>query len=296
MEGELFTYSFIIPHHNSPRLLDRCLNSIPMREDLEIIVVDDNSSEELKPAIKRPDVKLVSIGPEETEGAGKARNVGLKEAQGKWILFADCDDFYKEGFLSVLDEYKDTDLDVLYFNAEIRKSDTLALVSYSLTLTKYIERYQKDKTALTDIRYFHAPWDKMVKHELITRYDIQFEAILNGNDIFYSFLVGYFAKKAEVINQVLYVYTLSSQSITHKKKSEAAELCVLQNRYKIQEFYKYNNKKASTFLFSYWKDVLWKKGIGPFVHLMFLYLKHRDEIKRLRYFYVQEIERRKSLI
>ena len=295
--GGIYTYSFVIPHHNSPQLLERCLHSIPMRDDLEIIVVDDNSSEEYKPVIARPDVKLITIGPDETEGAGKARNVGLKEAQGKWILFADCDDFYKDGFLNVLDKYKDTDLDVLYFNAEIRHSDTLKLASYSLRLNKYIAKYQKDKTALTDIRYCHAPWNKMVKHELITKFDIQFEAILNGNDIFYSFLVGYFAKKIEVNDQVLYVYTLNTQSITHTRKTEAAKLCVLQNRYKIKEFYKYiDHKKATLFILSYWKDVLRKKGICPFVDMMFIYLKHRDEIKRLRFFYVQEIERRKSLI
>lgn len=38
-----FNYSFIIPHHNSPDLLNRYLKSIPQREDIEIIVVDDNS-------------------------------------------------------------------------------------------------------------------------------------------------------------------------------------------------------------------------------------------------------------
>ena len=38
-------YSIIIPHKNTPDLLKRCINSIPVRKDLEIIIVDDNSSE-----------------------------------------------------------------------------------------------------------------------------------------------------------------------------------------------------------------------------------------------------------
>ena len=37
-------YSIIIPHKNIPALLQRCLDSIPSREDIQIIVVDDNSS------------------------------------------------------------------------------------------------------------------------------------------------------------------------------------------------------------------------------------------------------------
>ena len=35
-------YSIIIPHKNSAILLKRCLDSIPQRNDIEIIVVDDN--------------------------------------------------------------------------------------------------------------------------------------------------------------------------------------------------------------------------------------------------------------
>ena len=35
-------YSIIIPHHNTPDLLQRLLHSIPQRDDLEVIIVDDN--------------------------------------------------------------------------------------------------------------------------------------------------------------------------------------------------------------------------------------------------------------
>jgi cellulose synthase/poly-beta-1,6-N-acetylglucosamine synthase-like glycosyltransferase len=39
----MINYSIIIPHKNIPQLLQRCLDSIPRREDVQIIVVDDNS-------------------------------------------------------------------------------------------------------------------------------------------------------------------------------------------------------------------------------------------------------------
>lgn len=41
----MINYSIIIPHKNISSLLRRCLDSIPERDDLEIIVVDDNSNE-----------------------------------------------------------------------------------------------------------------------------------------------------------------------------------------------------------------------------------------------------------
>ena len=39
----MFTYSIIVPHKNCVPLLQRCLNSIPQRDDIQIIVVDDVS-------------------------------------------------------------------------------------------------------------------------------------------------------------------------------------------------------------------------------------------------------------
>jgi glycosyltransferase involved in cell wall biosynthesis len=55
----MINYSFIIPHHNSPKLLERCLNSIPQRDDIEIIVVDDNSDKEKKAYSDRRDVRII---------------------------------------------------------------------------------------------------------------------------------------------------------------------------------------------------------------------------------------------
>lgn len=57
-------YSIIIPHYNIPDLLQRLLDSIPQREDIEIIVVDDNSSSDVVdfnhfPGSDRNDVRII---------------------------------------------------------------------------------------------------------------------------------------------------------------------------------------------------------------------------------------------
>ena len=46
-----FTYSIVIPHYNAPTLLARMLSSIPERDDIQIIVVDDGSTNETKKKI-----------------------------------------------------------------------------------------------------------------------------------------------------------------------------------------------------------------------------------------------------
>ena len=50
---DTIVYSFIIPHKNSLQLLKRCLSSIPIRADIEVIVIDDNSTLENRPQKER---------------------------------------------------------------------------------------------------------------------------------------------------------------------------------------------------------------------------------------------------
>src|SRR5690606_20391341 len=106
-----------IPHKNIPHLLIRCVKSIPKRQDLEIIIVDDNSDEKfldiLSSLCSSENVKI--IWNEESKGAGAARNLGMSLAKGKWLLFADADDFYVSDFISVLDKYIDIDSDAVFF-------------------------------------------------------------------------------------------------------------------------------------------------------------------------------------
>lgn len=114
---EEINYSIIIPHKNSTVLLERCLKSIPCRKDVQVIVVDDNSEnqEELNAVVggfSQVELILTQGG-----GAGHARNEGLKYIRGKWVLFADADDFYNKNAFSILDNYINSDNDVIYFFA-----------------------------------------------------------------------------------------------------------------------------------------------------------------------------------
>ena len=68
----MINYSFIIPHHNTPDLLQRLVDSIPQRDDIEIIVVDDNSDYDKKANISRSDVRTIYIDKVQTKGAGRA--------------------------------------------------------------------------------------------------------------------------------------------------------------------------------------------------------------------------------
>lgn len=233
-------YSFIIPHHNCPTLLQRCLNSIPEREDIQIIVVDDNSDEGKKPTeCGRSEVEYIYLRKEESKGAGHARNRGLEKAKGKWLLFPDADDYYNVDFLKILDRYKASSSDVIYFNFDYRDGKTLELLP-DLPFKKYFELYDGTDEFKEEIRLHHnVPWTKMVSCEYIKKYNIKFEEVPNGNDILFSMLVGYCTNNIIVEKQCLYVYLKNEQSITTNVNKTTNELiCFIAHRIKLNYLYR----------------------------------------------------------
>ena len=215
----MINFTVIIPHKNVPLLLERLINSIPIRNDLEIIVVDDGSDEDVVKLVNhkignRGDISI--IFNKEGQGAGYARNCAIPLAKGKWILFADSDDFFNESFGSFLNEYVDSDADVIYFNANSVDSDTLEPSSRVDHLHEFIDEYNRNREqGELILRYlFTEPWCKMVKHNLIQVNNILFEESRIRNDVRFSYLVGYYAKKIIVDCRQLYCVTTRKNSLS----------------------------------------------------------------------------------
>jgi len=67
-------------------------------------------------------------------------------------------------------------------------------------------------------------WGKMIKRDLINKFNIRFEEIRYSNDVFFSLLVGYHAEAIEVVNKVLYVLTSRPDSLAANYCSKPNEL------------------------------------------------------------------------
>ncbi len=210
-------FSIIIPHHNIPKLLKRLLNSIPKRDDVEIIVVDDKSDQEFISELyglekEYCDAKFVFC--DECKGGGAARNVGLQYASGEWILFADADDFFNYCINDALDDYKNSDADVVYFNANSLDCDLYTAINRVGHLNDFIDEYVCSRKDL-NLRYkFGEPWCKMVRRRLIIDNNIRFEETSIHNDTAYSYLVGFFAKKILVDRRAIYCVTGRENSVS----------------------------------------------------------------------------------
>lgn len=239
-QKNMIIYSFIIPHHNTPDLLRRLVDSIPQREDIEIIVVDDNSDEGKRANITRSDVRTIYIDKEHTKGAGRARNVGMAIATGKWLLFADADDLYKPGFIDVLDEYKEDDIEMLFYNIDSVDSDTLKPNKRSVTLNRLIEQYDGSVEASNNILYFgYAPWRRMLLSEFVKKHGFRFEETARGNDMFFSIQVNFFVRQWKVDKRIVYTVTHYNGSLTYSKETKEKFVAMMNIYRRLAEFYKY---------------------------------------------------------
>lgn len=157
--------SIIIPVYNKEKYLDKCLQSLLSQSfnDYEAICVDDGSTDYSLTILNEysKDHDNFKVFSKTNEGPGSARNYGLKQASGEYVLFLDADDYLTE----------DT-LENLYHTAHINDSD---LVLFNAT-----EHY-KDKT---NDRIYHIHMNENTDLENFTfDYNNNINLVMNGYHI-----------------------------------------------------------------------------------------------------------------
>lgn len=278
----MYRFTIIIPHKNIPDLLNRCINSIPKRDDIKVVVVDDNSDDAIVdfshfPGYQRKHVHFVFS--KKGLGGGGARNLGLDNAEGQWVLFADSDDFFHDNLSSFLDGNFDSDADVIVFDTDSAMSDSLVKVSNRETL---VAQYKKanDENVL---RYcHHAVWGKMFRLSMIKEYGIRFQEVAASNDVHFAMLSGLRAKKVLYIDEIVYCCTVRKNSICTRLTLENVEARIFVTKY-CNSLLKANGVNER-----YWMNMLGplfnlrKISLRAFYMALYFYLTHTP-MSRMRY-------------
>ena len=138
----------IIPVYNQEELVIRALDSIPVRDDIEVIVIDDSSTDDSWSVLQEYHTKtafknFILLYNGENNGVAYTVNRGYDIARGEYVVLLGSDDYFiTETFNKSLDLLDGTDL--IYFNLRINSGTIWRLTECTKKLfcgsTKYMRR------------------------------------------------------------------------------------------------------------------------------------------------------------
>ena len=214
-------FSIIIPAYNVEQFLPKCLDSILTQQgaDFEVICVNDGSTDGTLPLLenyaeKYSNLKVVS---QQNQGMSTARNRGLQEAQGEYVLFVDSDDWLCENSLQQLAQQLSGE-DIVCFNAKKYIETSGQYVENELpkideTISGW-EYFNRQRLVPTEI-HFVCIWQRAYKRNFLIDNKLCFaEGILRAEDDLFTTMAMYHAKTLKVVDICAYVYRVRPSSIT----------------------------------------------------------------------------------
>ena len=96
--------SIIVPIYNTGSYLKKCIDSLvnQTEKEIEILLINDGSTDNSEKIVKDyKDDRIIYIS-KKNEGIGKTRNLGIKKARGKYLMFIDSDDYIKNTCVEIM--------------------------------------------------------------------------------------------------------------------------------------------------------------------------------------------------
>lgn len=216
--------SIIVPIYNAEEYLTKCLDTLVRQtlSDIEIILINDASTDTSPQIIEAYQEKypqlIVQIHQGENAGQGVARNMGLRMANGKYILFVDSDDY--------------VDVDIckkLYLQAEATSSDIVCCEYYETNASSTREISPYSTQVMGELDYekrkvlisVHAvgPCAKLVRRQLLIENELFFPLKIKYEDLATIPLWWVIATFISEVKEPLYTYVRHENSTTIRKNS-----------------------------------------------------------------------------
>lgn len=222
--------SIIMPVYNVESFIAQGIKTLlnQTMKHIEIICVDDGSSDasvEILNRLAAQDHRLKVI-TQCNKGAGAARNLGIANAKGEYLIFLDSDDF----FHSRLAEHtyqvaKQAKADVVLFGAKHYHNVTGQyrnakwLLNTSVAPAKEPFSYKDCADSLYRITS-PCPWTKAFRREFVLEKGLQFQELQNTNDLYFSYAALAMAERIVTVDEALVYYRvgLENNLQTTKKK------------------------------------------------------------------------------
>lgn len=214
-------FSVIVPcWRGAIKFLPKLFSSIPETEGIEIIVVDNS-----KEPVKREEIdssrEIILLHSSPERHAGGSRNDGMTMANGKWLLFADADDYYTSDAFDIYYSKINSEAEVIFTGMGGVYEDTGEPSSRGDRYIQMVHDFCTGAISELELRLgFSSPCCKMVSHALVDREGLRYDEIRAGNDIYFSLTSCFLAKTIDVVDVVTYIATVNRGSLTNRRDYE----------------------------------------------------------------------------
>lgn len=234
--------SILIPAYNAEKTIKKCLDSVISQtfSNIEILLVEDCSEDNTlticqQYAQKDDRVKLIQG---EHKGISAARNQGLEQATGRWLMCVDADDYLAADYvMQMYHRKKQCDAELVisnYYNVdeEERKAYDLK-VNKQITREQYIEQLIQDPSHY----YFGVVWNKLYDLNMIKEHKLCFpEKVSLGEDFIFNMDYLYLCKNIGILDFAGYYYV--QKNITSESRKDIALIDRLTQRNSMFASYK----------------------------------------------------------
>lgn len=215
--------SIIIPVYNAEKFLKRCFDSVlgQTYENIEVIAVNDgsvDSSLSIMNAYAEKDDRIHIVN-QENRGVSAARNAGLSNAGGEYILFVDADDWIEsnivESLLTLLEKTPDTDIAVCASDSAENADDVIFSAECNIEVWA-LDRQKRE--FLIHQRLQGMLWNKLIRASLFS--GLAFDTSVGyGEDAQIMWKVLARCRNMVLTNQVLYHHVIEPTSISNRRFS-----------------------------------------------------------------------------
>lgn len=209
--------SVIIPVYNAENYVSRCIESVLAQtyNDWQMILVDDGSKDKsLEICQKYADAdNRISVMHQENAGPGIARNAGIAEASGSYVVFIDSDDYIEKEYFQLLSAH---DEDVVFIDVEAVDEGG------NVVRREYLSQYRKmDKDDFLRAQMTgKINWGgvrKVVKRKIIDTNNIRYSDHKVGEEALFTYSSVFNSKTIGFIEKPVYFYIQRADSLSHAK-------------------------------------------------------------------------------
>lgn len=235
-ENKKLNLSIVVPVYNIDKYIGRCLDSILgqdiPKDEYEILVVDDGSTDSSSEIVRRYSAEYdnIVVFRQVNSGLSAARNLGIANTRGRYIYFVDGDDallpntlakIYRLLFNSVdgLSEVSKFSPEVIAFKCEYSYSDEMPVYAKPETDIEEISySIHSGVDYIAKFGYYNAVWLYIVSKELIDNLSLRFEPGKTAEDCPFTTEVYLAAKNLLFVDSKVYFYSYNAQSISRSKE------------------------------------------------------------------------------